>query len=47
MLTLNALVAVKSVLIPMQREYDALEGLSALVGTIEQIKASVSRDPRD
>ena len=42
MLTLNALVAAQSVLIPMQCEYYALEGLSALVGTIEQIKASVS-----
>ena len=41
-LTLNALVAAQSVLIPMQCEYYALEGLSALVGTIEQIKASVS-----
>jgi len=42
MLTLNALVAAQSVLIPMQCEYYALEGLTALVGTIEQIKASVS-----
>ena len=42
MLTLNALVAAQSVLIPMQCEYYALEGLSALVGTIEQIKASVN-----
>jgi chromosome partitioning protein len=42
MLTLNALVAAQSVLIPMQCEYYALEGLSALVNTIEQIKASVS-----
>jgi chromosome partitioning protein len=42
MLTLNALVAAQSVLIPMQCEYYALEGLSALVSTIEQIKASVS-----
>src|SRR5678815_3883995 len=39
MLTLNALVAAQSVLIPMQCEYYALEGLSALVNTIEQIKA--------
>ena len=44
MLTLNALVAAQSVLIPMQCEYYALEGLSALVGTIEQIKASVNPD---
>src|SRR6202008_2506304 len=39
MLTVNALVAADSVLIPMQCEYYALEGLSALVSTIEQIKA--------
>jgi chromosome partitioning protein len=39
MLTVNALVASDSVLIPMQCEYYALEGLSALVSTIEQIKA--------
>jgi chromosome partitioning protein len=44
MLTLNALVAAQSVLIPMQCEYYALEGLTALVSTIEQIKASVSPD---
>jgi chromosome partitioning protein len=37
-LTVNALVAADSVLIPMQCEYYALEGLSALVSTIEQIK---------
>ena len=38
MLTVNALVAADSVLIPMQCEYYALEGLSALLGTIEQIR---------
>jgi chromosome partitioning protein len=42
LLTLNALVAADSVLVPMQCEYYALEGLSALMGTIEQIKASVN-----
>ncbi|MFT3906640.1 MAG: AAA family ATPase [Steroidobacteraceae bacterium] len=42
MLTLNALVAADSVLIPMQCEYYALEGLSALVATIEQIKATAN-----
>ena len=42
MLTVNALVAADSVLVPMQCEYYALEGLSALVGTIEQIRASVN-----
>jgi chromosome partitioning protein len=39
MLTVNALVAADGVLIPMQCEYYALEGLTALVSTIEQIKA--------
>jgi cellulose biosynthesis protein BcsQ len=38
----NALVAAQSVLIPMQCEYYALEGLSALVSTIDQIKAAVN-----
>jgi len=35
MLTLNALVAAESVIVPMQCEYYALEGLSALLETIE------------
>ena len=39
MLTVNALVAAEGVLIPMQCEYYALEGLTALVDTIEQITA--------
>jgi chromosome partitioning protein len=39
MLTVNALVASSGVVIPMQCEYYALEGLTALVNTIEQIKA--------
>lgn len=38
MLTVNALVAAKGVLIPIQCEYYALEGLSGLVKTIERIK---------
>jgi chromosome partitioning protein len=38
MLTVNALVAADSVIIPMQCEYYALEGLSSLLSTIEQIK---------
>jgi len=42
MLTVNALVAADSVLIPMQCEYYALEGLSALVATIEQIRAAAN-----
>jgi chromosome partitioning protein len=42
MLTVNALVAADSVLIPMQCEYYALEGLSALLATVEQIKAGAN-----
>jgi chromosome partitioning protein len=42
MLTVNALTAADRVLIPMQCEYYALEGLTALVDTIEQIRASAN-----
>ncbi len=42
MLTLNALAAADSVLIPMQCEYYALEGLSALLNTIEQARTSIN-----
>ena len=42
MLTVNALVAADSVLIPMQCEYYALEGLSSLVATIDQIRATAN-----
>jgi chromosome partitioning protein len=42
MLTVNSLVAADSVLIPMQCEYYALEGLSALLATIEQIRDAVN-----
>jgi chromosome partitioning protein len=42
MLTLNALVAADSVMVPMQCEYYALEGLSALVQTIDQIRGSIN-----
>lgn len=42
MLTLNALVASNSVLIPMQCEYYALEGLSSLVKTVEQLRSTVN-----
>lgn len=44
MLTVNALTAADGVLIPMQCEYYALEGLSALVQTIEQIREAVNPD---
>ena len=42
MLTVNALVASDSVIIPMQCEYYALEGLSALLNTIERIQTQLN-----
>lgn len=42
MLTLNALVAANSLLIPMQCEYYALEGLSSLLHTMEQVKQNLN-----
>ncbi len=42
MLTVNALTAADGVLIPMQCEYYALEGLSALLNTVEQVRDSVN-----
>lgn len=41
-LTLNALMAADSVLIPMQCEYFALEGLVALLDTIEQVRTALN-----
>jgi chromosome partitioning protein len=42
MLTVNALTAADGVLIPMQCEYYALEGLTALLNTVEQVRRSVN-----
>lgn len=42
MLTINALVAADAVLIPVQAEYYALEGLARLLQTIEQVKRSLN-----
>ena len=42
LLTLNALVAADTVLVPMQCEYYALEGLTALMDTIEQIRGTAN-----
>ena len=42
LLTLNALAAADSVIVPMQCEYYALEGLSALVETIEALRANLN-----
>lgn len=43
-LTLNALIAASSVLIPMQCEYYALEGLSALLETVDGVRAAANPD---
>ena len=42
MLTVNALVAASGVVVPMQCEYYALEGLSSLLDTIDQIRISIN-----
>jgi chromosome partitioning protein len=44
LLTVNALSAADTVLIPMQCEYYALEGLAALMNTVEQIQETVNPD---
>ena len=42
LLTLNALTAADSIIVPMQCEYYALEGLSALVETIDALRANLN-----
>jgi chromosome partitioning protein len=44
LLTLNGLCAAQGVIVPMQCEYFALEGLSDLVNTIKQVHANLNRD---
>lgn len=44
LLTINALVAANSVLVPLQCEFFALEGLSQLLSTIEQVRRSLNPD---
>ncbi|MFM8500651.1 MAG: ParA family protein, partial [Fluviibacter sp.] len=44
MLTVNALVASQSVMIPMQCEYYALEGLSDLVETLRKVRGNLNPD---
>jgi chromosome partitioning protein len=44
LLTLNGLVAADAVLIPMQGEYFALEGISELLDTIERIRAALNSE---
>lgn len=43
LLTINGLVAANSVLIPLQCEFFALEGISALIKTIETIKSNLNQ----
>ncbi len=44
LLTVNALTAAKSVLIPVQCEYYAMEGLGRLMSTIERVRGSFNRN---
>jgi chromosome partitioning protein len=44
LLTLNGLCAANGVIVPMQCEYFALEGLSDLVNTIKQVHANLNQD---
>jgi chromosome partitioning protein len=44
MLTLNGLTSAHGVVVPMQCEYFALEGLSDLVNTIKQVHANLNKD---
>lgn len=46
MLTLNALCAADAVIVPLQCEFYALEGLGALVDTLERVRASFHPDLR-
>jgi chromosome partitioning protein len=42
LLTLNSLAAADSLIVPMQAEYFALEGISELVSTLERVRGSVN-----
>ncbi|HEY6488683.1 MAG: ParA family protein [Terracidiphilus sp.] len=46
LLTLNALVAANTLLVPMQAEYFALEGVSELISTLERVQASFNPEIR-
>jgi len=44
LLTINAMAAAQSVLIPLQCEFFALEGLSQIIKTVDQVRASINAD---
>ena len=44
LLTLNVLVAANSLIVPMQAEYFALEGISELISTLERVQAAFNPD---
>lgn len=44
LLTLNVLVAAETLIVPMQAEYFALEGVSELISTLERVRASFNPD---
>jgi chromosome partitioning protein len=44
LMTLNALVAADTVLVPLQCEYYAMEGLGRLLGTVERVRAAFNPD---
>lgn len=46
LLTLNGLCAANGVIVPMQCEYFALEGLTDLVNTVKQVNANLNKDLR-
>jgi chromosome partitioning protein len=46
LLTLNALVAASDVLVPLQAEYYAMEGLGALLQTLDAVRAALNPDVR-
>lgn len=44
LLTLNVLVAANSLIVPMQAEYFALEGITELISTLERVRAAFNHD---